>query len=503
MVRVGKLEAHTIHEWSPELGNLTTWGPSPSSVAKVMKAPANDVPPSYMQYQHMRNYRRYANRGLDMSRLLISAWDVDGRCDLRAMTHVINTHLRRHDTYGSWFESTDNEQFVRHAVSNPMDIAFVAKPHGQLECVEEFREHLLDVPTPLEWDCFRFFVMQHENHFTLGVIMDHLHSDAMFIGVAFAELHLMYMTLAAGEAPLRFAEAGSYEAYCARQREFTDSLSLSTPAVRTWVDFFARNGGTLPQHPIPMGDTTVPCTMIGEQLLDARQTAAFEEACTAAGVRFCGGVFAAAALVERQFTGADAYHAIIPIDMRREAVDFMTTGWFTGFVPITVPTTGESFAEIARIAQTSFDSGRDLADVPLERVMELAPWLNEGDWGAPLLFYLDAGIPPLSAMVASAAEELNARLCHDGGLLGQLNIRVNRLDDETQLTALYPNNATARESVASYIEALKSVMVRIAEGRDVMPAQRRRAGQLHLAYSRRNAFDDGVAAAPVSTWRTG
>jgi hypothetical protein len=338
----------------------------------------------------------------------------------------------------------------------------------------------LATPSPLQWGCFSFSIIQRADHFTFCVAIDHLHTDAMLVGVAFAEIHLMYTALASGGAPLRLATPGSYDEYCVRQREYTSSLTLSTPEVRKWVDFFEHNDGTLPGDPIPLGDTSVHCTLIGERLMDERQTAAFEAACTAAGVRFCGGVFAAAALVEGELTGTDTYHAIIPIDIRRTPLDFMTAGWFTGFVPITVPTTGSSFADIARAAQTSFDSGRDLADVPLDRVLELAPWLREGDWGAPLLFYLDAGIPPLSALVNAQVEGTNARLCHDGGLLGQLNLRVNRLEKETQLTVLFPNNPIARESVARYVEALKSVMVRVAEGRDVVPALRRNS-QLRLA----------------------
>jgi mycolipenoyl-CoA---2-(long-chain-fatty acyl)-trehalose mycolipenoyltransferase / long-chain-acyl-CoA---trehalose acyltransferase len=500
VVNVGKVEAHTIREWSPEPGKIVSWHPTPASIAKVKEAPVSEVPASYMQFQHLRNYHKHATHGREMSRLLISSWDIQGRCDVRAMTHVINAHLRRHDTYRSWFERTDDGDFVRHTVTKPTDINFVATQHGEMTSDEQWRELLLATPTPQEWDCFAFFIIQRADHFTFAVAMDHLHSDAMFIGVAFAEIHLMYSALASGGAPLRFAEPGSYDDYCLREQEYIQSLTLATPEVRKWVEFFERNGGTLPGHPIDMGDTTVDCTLIGERLLDERQTAAFEAACTAAGVRFCGGVFAAAALVENQLTGTDTYHAIIPIDIRRTPVDFMTTGWFTGHVPITVPTTGASFAEIARAAQESFDSGRSLADVPLDTVLELAPWLREGDWGAPLLFYLDAGLPPLSAMVNSAVEGMHAKLCHDGGLLGQLNLRVNRLEDETQLTVLYPDNATARESVARYMEALRSVMVRIAEGRDVMPA-RPRNGALHLAYSRR-AFEPS-SEQPLEKRRTG
>ena len=60
--------------------------------------------------------------------------------------------------------------------------------------------------------------------------------------------------------------------------------------------------------------------------------------------------------------------------------------------------------------------------------------------------------------------ELNARVYHDGRNLARLSIRVSRLKKETQVTVLFPNNPVARESVTRYVEALKSVYVRVAEG---------------------------------------
>ena len=72
---------------------------------------------------------------------------------------------------------------------------------------------------------------------------------------------------------------------------------------------------------MPLGDTSVPCTLTGERLLDERQTAAFEAACTSAGVRFCGGVFAATALVEHELTGTDTqsrdYPRRYPAELQR------------------------------------------------------------------------------------------------------------------------------------------------------------------------------------------
>ncbi|EUA93992.1 trehalose-2-sulfate acyltransferase papA2 domain protein, partial [Mycobacterium ulcerans str. Harvey] len=98
---------------------LVSWQPSRGSLAKAAKAPISPVPPSYMQAHHLRNFRSYRERGLEMSRLLISSWDIPGICDIRTMTHVVNAHMRRHDTFRSWFEHTEGDHFVRRTLERP------------------------------------------------------------------------------------------------------------------------------------------------------------------------------------------------------------------------------------------------------------------------------------------------------------------------------------------------------------------------------------------------
>ncbi len=426
-----------------------------------------------MQAQHIRGYREQAAQGRDMSRLLIAAWDMPGQCDIRAMTYVLNAHLRRHDTFHSWFEFTDGDHIVRRTIREPASIALVPAKHGEM-APAELRSLILATPDPLQWDCFRFLIIQQADHFRFCLCIDHLNIDAMFVGVAFTEIHMMYTTLVGGRAPIRLPEAGSYHDYCVRQNEYTSALTVHSPEVRAWIDFFEINGGTLPRSslslgdgPLSLGDGSAPCDLMAVRLLDERQTAKFESACMAAGARFCGGVFACAALTEYELMGAETYYGIAPIDIRRAPADFMTTGWFIGYVPISVPV-ASSFSDTARAAQASFDSGRDLANVPLDRVLELAPWLNRPHRGAPLLFYLDAGIPPLSAMVNSHLDRFKASLYYDGGSQAQIDIRVNRLEKETQILVLFPDNPVIRESVTRYITALKSVYVRVAEGRDAV-----------------------------------
>jgi len=58
--------------------------------------------------------------------------------------------------------------------------------------------------------------------------------------------------------------------------------------VRNWVDFASSNDGTLPEFSLPLGDPNTPCggDLLVTQLMNAEQTAAFENACIAAGSRF-------------------------------------------------------------------------------------------------------------------------------------------------------------------------------------------------------------------------
>jgi mycolipenoyl-CoA---2-(long-chain-fatty acyl)-trehalose mycolipenoyltransferase / long-chain-acyl-CoA---trehalose acyltransferase len=464
MVVVGNVTVESIADWVPEPGGVVSWRPSPAALAEAREAPMDPVPASYIQALHLRNFCAYAARGLRMSRLLITAWNIPGQCDIRDMTYVINAHIRRHNTYHSWFELPDGEQVLRRTIREPARIALLPTKHGEMTSAE-CQIQAAATPDPTQWDCFRFMIIQRADHFTFCLSVDHVYIDAMLMGVLFAEIHTMYAALAGSKPPIRLGEAGSYHDYCARQHQFTSALTLDSPQVRAWIEFAEHNAGSLPDCQLPLGDVSAPSMIMSQQLLDAQQTAAFESACVAAGVRFCGGVFACAALAEYELIGAETYYGIVPVDTRVGATDFITTGWFIGFVPISVSVDPASFAYTARSAQASFDSGRQLAQVPFDRVLELAPWLRTPQQGSPLLFHLDAGVPPFSAVTNSHLEGLGARVWYDGGTATQLDIRVNRFEKETHVMVLLPNNPVARESVTRYMETLKSVYVSVAESR--------------------------------------
>lgn len=278
----------------------------------------------------------------------------------------------------------------------------------------------------------------------------------------------MYNTLMDGGEPIPLPKVGSYDDYCLRERAYTSALTLESPAIRQWVEFFESNDGSLPSFPLPLGDTSLLAAgeVLSLQLMDARQTARFEAACTNAGARFSGGVFACAAIAEYELTGAETYYAVTPFGTRSTPAEFVTNGWFIGHIPLTVRV-ATSFGETARGAQGSFDSSTHLANVPFERVLELAPWLRKppSRGGFPMLSFLDAGLPPLSAVVATHLGQANTRVFSDGRIAARVCMWVNKFHEETTVTASFPNNPIAHDSVVRYLEAMKSVYVRVAEGR--------------------------------------
>lgn len=470
---VGALEIVRADEWNPGGGAVTSWHASAGSKAKAMAAPVSTVPASYMQAQHIRGFHEFKAKGMEYSRLVIVSWDQPGECDIRAMNHVVNAHLRRHDTYRSWFEFKDGRT-IRRTMQNPNDIKFVPMRHGEMS-QEAFHELIQSTPTPDEWECFSFGAIQYEDHFTFYVIVDHVHTDPVLMAMLFVEIHQTYMALLECGAPPSLPTPSGYDEYCVQQHRYTSSLTAESPEVRRWIDFAVTNDGTLPEFSLPLGDPSAACggDIIVAPLMNAEQTAKFETACVAAGSRFVGGVFAAAAIAQYRITGVDDYYGMTPKDMRTRPEEFVTNGWFTGMIPVGVPVTRGSFAETARAAQKSFDGNIDLAKVPFDRVLELVPWLHRTHRGFPMLAYLDAGLPPLSAVVASHLDGVNARTYCDGLSPAHICMWVGRIHDETSITVFFPDNPVARDSVTKYVAAMQEVYAGVAEGRDVVQTSMR------------------------------
>jgi hypothetical protein len=136
-------------------------------------------------------------------------------------------------------------------------------------------------------------------------------------------------------------------------------------------------------------------------------------------------------------------------------------------VPISVDVDPASFGDTARAAQKSFDGRMYMADVPFDRVLELADpelGLHSPPPGVPMVSFLDAGLPPLSASIIAEWERMNGRVFGDARSAYQIGLWVNRGERETTVTVAYPNNPIARESIDRYLEAMIAIYVGVADG---------------------------------------
>jgi hypothetical protein len=161
-------------------------------------------------------------------------------------------------------------------------------------------------------------------------------------------------------------------------------------------------------------------------------------------------------------TGAEVYAGTTPKDTRSNQAELTTQGWFTGLIPVTFPVVPESFGDTARSAQISFDEGTDLAQVPFERVVELAPALSRPRPLFSQINFFDAQAGPF-AVLTKMLEGLSMGAYSDGRFTYPLSTIVGRFD-ETTVSVLFPHNPVARESITQYVAALKSVCVRVADG---------------------------------------
>lgn len=452
-----------ITNWQPADGQVTSWTASAAAREAIRQTNASFMPPSFQQTQHLRAAFYGKALGRELPRLMVVGWEIPGVCDVGAMTEAINTHVRRHDTYHSAFEF-QNGNILRRTISDPDVIDMTPTDHGHMT-VDEIRRHALTTtPDTLEWDCFTFGIIQHEDKFTFYGSVDHLHIDGLSSGLIFLDIHLLYEGLSRGR-PVALPEVNGYPDYTARQIEHLAGLTKSSPQIKDWVRFVQEADGDWPSFPLELGDTWAHSRgdFVTVKVLDGDETESFDTACREAGARFSGGVLTCAAMADHALTGKDVFHGFTPSDTRTRGVDTMSLGWFASLFPVTVPIGGASFADAVRAAQKSFDANKYLADVPFERVLELG-LADELDIKLPtkpgmMVSYLDFRKIPCAALW----QEARLGIYGDNLSHGGINVWINRYTDGTFVTVSFPDNSVARHSVHQYIAALSTAFTNIAK----------------------------------------
>ena len=446
--------------WQPGRGPVTTWTASPASRAIMALAELDPMPASFQQEQHLRTAYQAKAAGRTVPRLIMASWDVDGWCDVAAMTDAINAHIRRHDTYHSAFDVTA-ETITRRTVDDADRIEFVPTALGFMD--EGAIRALVQTATPgtLEWDCFTFGVIQKADHFTVYANIDHLHTDGTSAGLIYRDIHQTYQGLVEGR-PTSLPETSRYRDFTARQRLQVEAMTLDSRSIKDWIDFARDTEGDWPSFPLELGD--MPSSGAGGivtiELLDADETDVFNAACRDAGARFSGGVMACAALADHRLTGTETFHGFTPSDTRSGDAQSLSAGWYASLFPVSVPVGDGDFAQMARAAQKSFDANKHLSAVPFKRVLDLASADELGVTPASKPSMM-VSLMDFRGLADADANRLGIYL--DNLSHGGINTWIIRHADQTTLTISFPETPEARHSVHHYAGVLRAAFTDVTD----------------------------------------
>ncbi|AZG44045.1 condensation domain-containing protein [Gordonia insulae] len=461
-----------IEEWNPRPGRLTSWVATPAAVAEAACADVHPVPASHQQEEYLRAAWRNESAGFRFSRLCLISFDIQAPLDRAALTAALNEFLRRHDTFRSWFSVEPDGRVVRHVVE-PETVEVAAVDHGAMTSAAQVREHVqAETPGPRNWDCFTFGAIEWDGGFTLYCAVDHLNTDGMSQAMTCVDLMTLYMNHAFGtQNPL--APVGSYVDYCRREREISRTLTRESPQVQRWVDLISANGGRLPQFPLPLGkdvETYTRSAHLTTTVFDEAAAQRFEEVCLANGANVTAGLMATAALAYAEFTGQSDYLGMTPKSTRRPGPELSSVGWFTSLIPVPVEVgTDTTFTTAAAIAGRSYGAGKELTDVSFHRVLELVRPEDgisvEPGWSVPMISYVDVRKLPGVEMF----DAINGCLYGNRGSSEEVFMWINRFQETTSMTFLFPDTEIGHASVHRYTEKYIEIMTAVANQGDYEP----------------------------------
>lgn len=456
-----------IDEWEPPPGRLVTWVASPGSVAAAQAAPRHPAPPSLQQEQYLRLAARHAGADFRFSGLcLVTAEIPTGDLDREVMTRIINAFLLRHDTFRTWFD-IDSAGTVRRHLVPAEAVDFVPIDYGWIDDAASIRQHVeKTTPGPFQWDCFTFGAIEHGEATTVYLAVDHLHTDGLGQYLSASDFAQLYLAELGGETgPL--PPAASYLDYCLAERAFSDQLTLSSPGVVKWLQLLRGNDNRLPSFPLDLGKRADGYNRSAHRtvrLLDEAEALAFERVCRANDAEFVGGVFAAAALAESALADSDYYFGMTPVSTRTSAAEANSVGWCVTLVPVAFPLgPGTPVTRTLKLAQRAYENGLLLAPTSFHRVLELLPPDSEikvePGWVTPMISFIDAR----DFLGHEFFDEITAGVYANRAASEEALIWVNRLPSETTLSVIYPDTEVAHESVARYIDTMRSMFAAIVE----------------------------------------
>lgn len=448
-------------------GEVFVFEPDSASQAALAAARATGEHPSYLQEAHLKLRLAMQGIGKADASWLGTAADVEGDLDVEAAAAAITTWVRRHPVLHGYFRprvaaealpATDDD-FIRFAVP-ATDLRFTARSVGRFDTGDAVNAFLLDYLTshcdPLSGGLgYGFAAVRGEQVSTMFFATDHCYSDGFSTMVAVWELNAHYEAHLAGTSA-DLPPVDDYTAFAQRELAEARQMGIDHPGVKYWVDYAFDGGGAQEGFPLDLGvppDEKPWLVPVETHLLTGAECEQLEKVAKDEGATFPSTLYAAYALTARDLAGASAYRCFNPMATRRTQEQFLAMGWYINVVPLHIPLeSGDDLWSLARRVRQIFRDVRPAYDVPALRVMELAKEVfgfeADSTERPSIVSYLDGRLlPGHERWIAQRAHAM-----FGGGHDNDVNVWLNRLDEELVAVCSVPDIPTATSAVSRYLD---------------------------------------------------
>ncbi|MGC0364609.1 hypothetical protein ABH922_002593 [Rhodococcus sp. 27YEA15] len=460
----------SIRNWKPDPGTLLEWQPTHRARIIADAAPADSIPPTFLQENHVQGYLAKKSRGESHRAFLGVASEVDGDLDVVALTRALTRFVHRHDVLHTFF-SADGGIPVVHRVDRSA-IDFEAADAGDLTDSVDFQAYILarfeSEATSVRWPGFAFGAVLRPGGFTLYYGCDHAFTDGASQALAFSELADLYQSEISATTPSPYTTAltDGFSVYARAEHERAAAYDTESPEVREWLTIFADNGNKMPSFSLDLGLTpgqTAPVRPVELDLLDAPSTVSFDAVCKAAGGKLISGIYAAVSIADYELAGRSDYYGMSVLSSRGLGNFHLSQGWMCSFAPVAFHVGATStFTELVAAAHAGHLRAKRLADVPIRSV--LLALLEAGVAGhdvaaSPnMLSYIDfrwfpgVGTPPYEGAMEFTGE----------GETSNASMWFNRDARHLYLGSQTPDTAAARTQLEVYHQHLKRIFTTVA-----------------------------------------
>ncbi|MCP2264238.1 condensation domain-containing protein [Promicromonospora thailandica] len=461
--------------WEPAPGRVVTWDVRPGRDRAPVPAPLTF---------NQRNHLLGAAAG-EPSVWIAAAFDVDGPVDVEALEAAFRELVDRHpglrvealreDAAGT----AGDVRLVRH---DARALVWERYEGPATATVAQTREHLVAELgrrcAPFGYPAFLPAAISRAGRSTVVLGMDHLHTDAWSTAVVVDELAAAYAAHTRQEvtasAPAAVVGADAVP------RPVPLRVGDDDPRLAAWHGFLRGRGWALPTFPLPLGvpdGARLPQRTVVVPLCDAATADAVGARARAAGASTSAAVLTTLARAVRDLGGPATLETLLPVHTRADAAARGSVGWHTTTVPLRIDTEGPAvpardWAGAVRprpavpdtaLAATgkALRAARELAAVPLERVVESLP--------EPLRFervdifqvsYLDyRRLPGYAAAVRHDAHHVSAATRAD-----DLQLWVTRTDDGLAVRARMPRTPEATTTVDALLTRWAALLAALPRG---------------------------------------